>query len=592
MNQTTIELECHALHKDIDQLKLKSNRYSTIRFFVIIGVLFSLYQGSVNQSFWYLLAIVLTVAFLYVARLHYLLKVKLEETQTYLNVYEDILKRKSDEWKNFEQTGKEFMKESMTQAYDLDLFGKSSLFQYLNVGATIAGKEALATLFTLKSTDATSMFRRQEAVKEAMESKHFTLRMNMLSKLFSKHAKKIKKKKMDSFLAFMEEPIPPYAFLIKALSFLLPVLSILASILTGFFNLSLSYALAAFTLTLCFAMLGFMKNNAQLSYVESMHALIQDYEKMFSCMSQQAFESAFWKDLKHQLQDADQGIRELNRILGFVRIRSNSVMFMIINGFTAIDYHCVNALRVWKNTYGTQVRHWLDAIGEAEAILSLTQLCFAKDQVCFASIKEGAPSIQMIEGKHPLIKESDAVANSITMEHGSYVITGSNMSGKTTFLRTIGVNMVLFQAGAPVCATSFQATPVSIYTSMRVHDDVSEGISTFYAEILRIKQMMEASKRQDNMLVLIDEIFKGTNSADRILCAKEAIMKLHLPHVITVVSTHDFELCDLEKDDKVHAINYHFSEYYEEDTICFDYLLKEGRCTTTNARQLMKLAGF
>ena len=166
------------------------------------------------------------------------------------------------------------------------------------------------------------------------------------------------------------------------------------------------------------------------------------------------------------------------------------------------------------------------------------------------------------------------------------------MSGKTTFLRTIGVNMILFQAGAPVCADEFIASPLSIYTSMRVHDDVSEGISTFYAEILRIKQMMEESKKKEPILVLIDEIFKGTNSADRILCAKQAIVRLHLPWVICAVSTHDFELCDLEYDEKIQARNYHFSEYYEDDRIHFDYTLKDGRCKTTNAKQLMKMAGF
>lgn len=164
------------------------------------------------------------------------------------------------------------------------------------------------------------------------------------------------------------------------------------------------------------------------------------------------------------------------------------------------------------------------------------------------------------------------------------------MSGKTTFLRTIGINMILLHAGAPICAVSGKATPMNVYTSMRVQDNVSEGISTFYAEILRIKDMMIASEKKEKMLVLVDEIFKGTNSADRIVCAKTALEKLHLPWIITFVSTHDFELCDMDK--TMNAKNYHFSEYYEDDKIQFDYTLKDGRCTTTNAKQLMKMAGF
>ena len=138
------------------------------------------------------------------------------------------------------------------------------------------------------------------------------------------------------------------------------------------------------------------------------------------------------------------------------------------------------------------------------------------------------------------------------------------MSGKTTFLRTIGINLVLMHAGASVCAASFAAASMSLFTSMRVHDNVSEGISTFYAEILRIQKM--------------------TNSADRIYCATSAIHHLHQPWIITMISTHDFELCELCDDPRIYAQNYHFSEYYENDKICFDYRLKEGKCKTTNVR--------
>lgn len=592
MNQTTIKAQTTQLQKDIEQCKRKSSQYSMIRFLLIIGVLFFGYQGSSHESFLYLISLILLIVFLYIAAIHRNIKDLLEIKETYLLVYEDCRKRRSDEWKQFEDMGDDFLNETMTQAYDLDLFGRASLFQYLNIASTFNGREKLAQLLSSQASDADTILSRQKAVKEAIDKERFTLEMNMLSKLFSKHAKKLKKKKLNTFLSFMEEPIPAYPLILTALSYLLPAATILSVIATAFFHASLSIALAAFTLTLSMAMLCFMKNNAQLSYVESMHDLMKDYERMFTCVSKQSFDSEKLKDLQAQLSDAREGLNAFNHILGLVRVRSNSVLFMVVNGFLAMDFHCVSALRKWKQQYGTHVRIWLNAIGEIEAILSLAQLGLCKDQICFGELVKDDLKIHMIQARHPLINETKAIANTMDMKHGSYVITGSNMSGKTTFLRTIGINMILFQAGAPVTAQRFQASPLSIFTSMRVHDDVSEGISTFYAEILRIKQMMDASRQHEPMLVLIDEIFKGTNSADRILCAKEAIIKLHLPHVITLVSTHDFELCDLEKDPMIQAKNYHFSEYYEEDKICFDYLLKDGRCTTTNAKQLMKLAGF
>ena len=166
------------------------------------------------------------------------------------------------------------------------------------------------------------------------------------------------------------------------------------------------------------------------------------------------------------------------------------------------------------------------------------------------------------------------------------------MSGKTTFLRTLAINLALLYMGAPVCAKEFKASYMKIFTSMRVTDDVAHGISTFYAEILRIKTMSEYKKINQPMLCLIDEIFKGTNSADRIVGAKGVITGLSAPNTMVIVSTHDFELCALAKEDGSQVTNYHFEEYYQDDQLKFDYKIKDGRCTTTNARAILKMAGF
>lgn len=591
MNQTNIEAQMNALHQDIKTLKEKASRYAMIRFLLVIGIIFFIYQAESRNRIFYLISIILVVVFLYIAYLHRQVKSILEDKETMLEVYDRISKRKSEEWKTFEDQGSDFLNEQMTQEMDLDVFGKASLFQYLNVASTLHGREALAHLLSVKKQQPEDIIKRQNAVKELIKKQSFTLEMNMLSRLFSKHAKKLKKKKLDSFLTYMEETMTPQPVILKLLSYIMPMLVIIAFILCGIGKLQIELAMGCFTITLCFAFIFFMGNNTQLSYVESMHDLIIDYERMFVNMEKQSFDCEELIQLQQQLSDAQDGIQRLNQILGFVRVRSNSILFLFANGIFLMDFHCMRALKNWKDQYGHHVRGWLEAIGKIEALMSLAQIGYAKDHICFGEVSEQF-MLDMKQMAHPLINEEKAVSNSLKMQDGSYVITGSNMSGKTTFLRTIGVNMILFQAGAPVCADAFIASPMSIYTSMRVHDDVSEGISTFYAEILRIKQMMEESKKKEPMLVLIDEIFKGTNSADRILCAKQAIVRLHLPWVICAVSTHDFELCDLEHDEKIQARNYHFSEYYEDDHIHFDYTLKDGRCKTTNAKQLMKLAGF
>ena len=164
------------------------------------------------------------------------------------------------------------------------------------------------------------------------------------------------------------------------------------------------------------------------------------------------------------------------------------------------------ALQDWRQRYGRTLRIWLQDIGELESYLSLAQLNLAKEAVCIADSTPKPPYLHAVNIVHPLLEEGSAVANSITIDNGTYIITGSNMSGKTTFLRTLGINLVLMHAGAGVCADSFCAGSMNLFTSMRVHDNVSEGISTFYAEILRIQQMNEASRKQERIAFTVQQV--------------------------------------------------------------------------------------
>lgn len=591
MDSTIIKKQCDELHKDIQQLTMKATQCSTWRLILIVAMIVGMYQGSEGRTLFYGFAVICLGLFLLIAKRHTGIKHTLEDKETLLEVYSDIEHRKKEAWKTFEDRGDEFLNEQMTQAYDLDLFGKASLYQYITCAKTPSGRALLASWLQVHKVDEVQIAKRQQAVAECLKKEAFTLEMIKASKLFGKHARKLKKKKMERFLSFMEEPMAPQPIVFTVASFVMPLFVLGTFVMVALGSLHLSIAMAAFSVSLAAAILMFLKNNEQLSAVESMSEVMKDYVRIFETIRHQRFESTFLQEQSDTLGEAIIAIQKLNQLLGLVRIRSNSILFLFVNGFFMMDFHCTRAIQKWKSSNGEAVRVWLQAVASFESIVSLSQIGLVKQQSCFPVWKQTL-EIEMDEMTHPMLCEEKAIANSLSMRNGSYVITGSNMSGKTTFLRTIGVNLVLAMAGAPVCAVSFSACPLSIYTSMRVHDDVSEGISTFYAEILRIKQMMDASRQAQPMLVLIDEIFKGTNSADRILCAKQAIRSLHAPHVITMVSTHDFELCDLEKDQEVHAKNYHFSEYYEDDNICFDYLLKDGRCTTTNAKQLMKLAGF
>ena len=239
------------------------------------------------------------------------------------------------------------------------------------------------------------------------------------------------------------------------------------------------------------------------------------------------------------------------------------------------DLHCSIQFSRWQDRAAENLREWIDIWSEIEVLLSLSVVGHTCETCCFPEILDGAPHIETTGLTSLLIPEDTAVPNDTALEAETRIITGSNMSGKTTYMRTLASAAILAYTGAPVCARQFSLTPLHIFTSIQVNDDMAHGISTFYAELLRIKQ-----------------IFKGTNSADRIVGAQEAIRHLTRPWCITIVTTHDFELCDLQSPNGIPVTNFHFEEFYENNQIKFDYKLKEGRCHTTNARYLLQMAGI
>ena len=281
-----------------------------------------------------------------------------------------------------------------------------------------------------------------------------------------------------------------------------------------------------------------------------------------------------------------------SRLAAAVSWRSNFFFSFLANGLFLFDFAAGLLFQRWCRREGAQLAPALAVWHECEVLLSLSTLAAAQAQTVFPAFLEGqTPRLAATALRNPLLPEETAVANDAALTAGTTIITGSNMSGKTTWLRTLGMNAVLAWAGAPVCAAAFSLSPLALYTSIRVDDSLAEGMSTFYAELLRIKEMVAAERTGRPLLLLIDEIFKGTNSADRITGARAALAHLTNAHSITLVSTHDFELCDLEVPGG-RVRNAHFEEQYQDGRIAFDYRLRAGRCQTTNAVYLLRLVGI
>ena len=592
MEEAYIEMKLRAIEDRLSSLNMTSHQYVLVRFSMVICFCLSFYQGFEHERPLFIgICVLLFVLFILIVKKHQIIKEAIEDEESLKEVYLDILKRKSDEWKAFMDDGHEFMEDSFTQAYDLDLLGKASLFQYLNVAQTKAGKIALKDALLAQDITKDEILKRQQAISELITQSDLSVHFMQLSKAFKKHAHKNKKmdQEIDALLTSHLDMHPMLLYLCNAVSILTWIGAILWLLkLRSYLLFSIG-----FTLSLCLSLLFSLKHQSYFQYVGKIHTLMYDYRRFFDLLSSSTFQSEKLQQLQDDTKSSRKAFKSLNWLLGFVQARNNIIFNVLLNGFFLIDFHCMYQFSKFAKRYGTLMPTWFDAIGQLEMLLSLAQISFAKEHACFPKINDQkSPTCKGQGFHHPLLNEQKVVKNDVMIASGSYVITGSNMSGKTTFLRTIGINLVLAKAGAMVCADAMQTSIMRLYTSMRVKDDVSEGISTFYAEILRIKQMMMESKQEVAMMVLIDEIFKGTNSADRIACAMQAIRRLHLPWVIALVSTHDFELCQLAKDSQIQAVNYHFEEYYENDHIGFDYKLKPGRSTSTNAQQLMRMAGF
>jgi DNA mismatch repair ATPase MutS len=274
-------------------------------------------------------------------------------------------------------------------------------------------------------------------------------------------------------------------------------------------------------------------------------------------------------------------------------VRYNHLLAAALNLLFLWDMQTALLLERWKRRYGGRVAAWLEVIGEVEMLSCLATIACDHPDWVFPTFNSQTGSFSAKAMGHPLIDAGKRICNDLDLgTYGSVlIITGSNMSGKTTLLRTIGVNQVLAFAGAPVCAAQLQCSPTPLLTAMRITDDLERGISTFYAELLRIRTIVEAVQ-QHPALILIDEIFRGTNTHDRYAAAVHVLKHLAGRDAMTVISTHDLDLADLEESEGNSFRNFHFEDRYEDNAIHFDYKLRPGKSTASNALRLLELAGI
>lgn len=515
-----------------------------------------------------------------------------------LAVLDGVLTRFDERWRALPEDGAERRAGAPPQFVDLQVFGPSSLYQYLCRARTRAGRDRLAAAFRTEAPAGAALARvraRQAAIEELLQHRQVALSLESYGALLPEG------QDLSPLLSALAREPWRLSRLRLAACVLLPTLNFLALAAAGYGAAPwlVPGGLIAFSFLLTW--LSARRSEEALALLMPLAQALEAYREIFRTLERAPFSSPHLVALQRVLREgeadragrsASESLRALSRLAAAVSWRRNFFFYFLANGLFLFDFAAGLLFRRWCGREGARLAAELAVWHECEVLLSLSTLAAARERVAFPTfLEERGPRLAATALENPLLSEAAAVPNDAALSAETTIITGSNMSGKTTWLRTLGMNAVLAWAGAPVCAAAFSLSPLALYTSIRVDDSLAEGMSTFYAELLRIKEMVEAERTGRPLLLLIDEIFKGTNSADRITGARAALAHLTNAHSITLVSTHDFELCDLEVPGGS-VRNAHFEEHYTDGKIAFDYRLRAGRCQTTNAVYLLRLVGI
>lgn len=579
-----------ALFKTIEKLFSKCGNGKLILFCLLIASLYPLYKSGWAVKF-ILLSLLLLGALigLWVAQSKH--KQAMEYHQGIINISKRYLARFDGGWSKFEDTGQEFHQIDHAYGADLDIVGPKSLFQLINLTNTWHGRQALANDLLSPEYTPQQILSRQESVTELSKKPKFSCN-------FQFYGLKIKAAPLDYILKILSSKermidSPALGHLIK----LMPILTLVLIATAFILWIRPLFAVAGiFAIIQCALwMLGFNRLNPYLDAVAKAPDIFKHYFHLLELLDKEDFACPHLEQIQAGLcrsqNSALKGIKELSAIIGRTQVKSSGVIYYILNIFLLWDYRCALQVDDWKERYQNHCLNWFSRLGELESLLSLACLVNVCSSAVMPEIRREGRSIEAKALGHPLLHNDIRISNDVSMQEDIFIISGSNMSGKTTFLRTIGINLVLAKSGGPVCAAEMNCSLPQIMSSMRIADDLNQGISTFYAELKRIKAIIDKARQRPDLFFLIDEIFRGTNSEDRLFGANAVIRELSARNVMGIITTHDLSLCDLAQQ-HLNIKNYSFSESYRDNEMYFEYLLHQGKSNTTNAKFLMEQVGI
>jgi MutS domain V len=504
-----------------------------------------------------------------------------------IRFYQSGLERLGGTWSGKGSPGTEFVDPHHPYAADLDLFGVGSLFELVNAAHTQIGRATLAA-WLLEPASLQEILARQEAIKEMSAKVDFRERLGFLA------AEEQAWIPTESLISWARQPCILNAKPVRIAAFCLPWLN-LVLLIAG------QWPWCLLLLAFQYAVARFYKRRVQ-KVTRTVGVVQHDLKclgDMFEYLEVENFNSERLRRIDAGNQAgrlcASEAIQRLAPLYSWIASRGNPLI-AVISGWFLLETQVAFAIEAWRARFGTMVEPWLRRLGEIEALSSLAAYAFEHPADPFPEIlPTSAPAQIQAEGlKHPLMVEAKCVGNDVSLGPNCrlMVVSGSNMSGKSTYLRTLGVNLVLALAGAPVRARKFRMTYLRIGASIRTLDSLQEGTSRFYAEITRLGQIVKLASQGTSLVFLLDEILGGTNSHDRRIGAGCVARTLVERGALGLITTHDLALAKIAEEIQPPGANYHFEDQIVNGKMSFDYRLRPGVVEKSNALELMRLVGL
>ena len=579
------------LEAELEVLNNKINKIAAIRLFLFIGAIASaiyLYQWGITYSA--ISIAVFVIPFLIIVRIH----AKIYDIRTHIQHLklcneEELLRMQG--LGQFDE-GKDFANPEHPYSADMDIFSDGGLFQYISRAVTNGGRQFLAQWLTT-TTDTNTISLRQESIAELAGNTDWRQNWQASGRQLNEKGNELE---LLSEWA-KTSPSSVNATFLKFIIYAFPVITISAWILSLWF-VPVRAAVVLSTIQLSIVAAYTSRINNAYNVASKHFKALEKYSRLLILLEDKSFNSTQIKNIQAELEKGNrrpaEKLHKLSRVLEALEGRMNILSTIISNSLYMRDIHTAVRLEKWKSQYADEMPEWFRIVWEMDVLCSFGTFCFNQPGFVFPGIEQSGLLFQATELAHPLISYNKRIGNDVQINGwGSFMlVTGSNMGGKSTFLRTVGVNWVLAMAGAPVCANTCSFKPVSIYSSMRVGDSIRNSESTFYAELQRLKRMLDKLHDEESIFILLDEILRGTNSADKLTGSFALMRQLVQLKGAGIIATHDLPLAELETEFPDQIRNFNFEVQIAGDKFMFDYKLKPGVCKTMNAMALMKQMGI